>query len=211
MFLFTSCYGLFSLHHSETPPAAPHCTLRFWLDWQLTRVMAVAQLSPASSISWSTLKPYSVKSSSSMCCASSCLWSSCSSVSTCRCSCVQPFISKLYPRYLMAWAMVDAALLLTRSLCWLLAAVDRGHVPPVWARTAAAREVTRTPMPTRARTLNIQREANWERRHRESTREITWLSHSGGSFKTKAFYMKPTVDAHFTSDETTSSIIQIIT
>lgn len=42
-------------------------------DQQLTLAMAVAQLSPASSISWSTLKPYSLKSSSSMCWASSCL------------------------------------------------------------------------------------------------------------------------------------------
>lgn len=96
-FVTTCCCGLFSLHHSATPRAALHCTLRFWLDWQLTRVMAVAQLSPASSISWSTLKPYSVKSSSSMCCASSCLWSSCSSVSTCCCSRVRPFILKILP------------------------------------------------------------------------------------------------------------------
>lgn len=46
----------------------------------LTLVMAVAQLSPASSISWSTLKPYSLKSSSSMCWASSCLQNSQSAV-----------------------------------------------------------------------------------------------------------------------------------
>lgn len=38
-----------------------------------TLAMAVAQLSPASSISWSTLNLYSVKSSWSMAWASSCL------------------------------------------------------------------------------------------------------------------------------------------
>ena len=50
----------------------------------LTLVTAVAQLSPASSISWSTLKPYSLKSSSSMCWASSCLWRADGSVCTIR-------------------------------------------------------------------------------------------------------------------------------
>lgn len=44
------------------------------VEWkEPTLVMAVAQLRPASSISWSTLKPYSLKSSSSMRWASSCL------------------------------------------------------------------------------------------------------------------------------------------
>lgn len=121
--------------------------------------MAVAQLSPASSISWSTLKPYSLKSSSSMCWASSCL----SSVNTSGYSfkvvliCVQDF--KFYPRYLMVWAMVDARLLLTQSFLWLLAAADSEHVP-AWVRMVATLEVTRKPIPNRARTLNIQMDPN---------------------------------------------------
>lgn len=62
---------------------------------------------------------------------------------------------KPYPRYLMVWAMVDAGLLLKQSFLWVLVAADSGHVPG-WARTAAARDVTRKPIPNRARTLNIQ-------------------------------------------------------
>lgn len=122
--------------------------------------MAVAQLSPASSISWSTLKPYSLKSSSSIFWASSCLWSSNSSVWTHTRKlhivshiCVHRY--KPHPRYLMLCAMVDAGLLKLKTRVWLLAAAGRGHVPD-WASTAAAREVTRKPIPTRVRTLNIQ-------------------------------------------------------
>lgn len=121
--------------------------------------MAVAQLRPASSISWSTLKPYSLKSSSSMCWASSCLWGIDTSVHTHRVSLGSTFMwdkdSKLHPRYLMVCAMVDAALLLKQPFLCVVAAVDSGHVP-VCARTAAALDVTRKPIPNTARTLNIQ-------------------------------------------------------
>lgn len=51
--------------------------------------------------------------------------------------------------------MVDARLLLKQSFLWSLAAADSGHVPDR-ARAAAAREVTRKPIPSRARALNIQ-------------------------------------------------------
>lgn len=142
-------------------------------DWGLTLVTAVAQLSPASSISWSTLKPYSLKSSSSMCWASSCLRSNHTSV----CSLVNWLyysdygIKKFYPRYLMVWAMVDAALLPKQSFFWRLAAVDSGHVP-VWARTVPTLEVTRKPIPNRARTLNIQLDPDsW---HRNRPEQQTW-------------------------------------
>lgn len=59
----------------------------------------------------------------------------------------------------MVWAMLDAALLLKQSFLWWLAAADSGHVPG-WARTVAALEVTRKPIPNRARTLNIQVDPN---------------------------------------------------
>lgn len=73
------------------------------------------------------------------------------------CLCVSN--SQPYPRYLMVWAMVDAGLLLTHDVfVGPLLEAGTEHVP-VWARTAVAREVTRTPIPNRACTLNIQRDA----------------------------------------------------
>lgn len=56
--------------------------------------------------------------------------------------------TRLYPRYLMGWVMLEAGL-------WLLAAAFSWH-DPVWATTAATREVTRKPIPNRVLTLNIQ-------------------------------------------------------
>lgn len=82
----------------------------------------------------------------------------------CVCMCVVSVFfsqsnSQPYPRYLMVWAMVDAGLLLTHDVfVGPLLEAGTEHVP-VWARTVVAREVTRTPIPNRARTLNIQRDA----------------------------------------------------
>lgn len=91
----------------------------------------------------------------------------------------------------MVWAMVDAALLLLQSFLWLLAAAERGHVPD-WASTAAAREVTRKPIPNRVRTLNIQMDPQcWHRRdHSESPQgSYQWLS------KQEILYMKQSLKA----------------
>lgn len=131
------------------------------LGWCLTLVTAVAQLSPASSISWSTLKPYSLKSSSSMCWASSCLRTINSLQSAMFFNLgLYPTRSShdrifFYPRYLIVLAMVDADLLPKQSFFLRLAAVDNGHVP-VWARTTPTLDVTRKPIPKRVLTLHIQ-------------------------------------------------------
>lgn len=61
----------------------------------------------------------------------------------------------LYPRYLIVLAMVDADLLRKQSFLLRLAAADSGHVP-VWARASPTLDVTRTPIPNRVLTLNIQ-------------------------------------------------------
>lgn len=72
----------------------------------------------------------------------------------------------------MVWAMVDADLLLKHSFFWLCAAADSGHVP-FWAKTAAARDVTRRPIPNRARALNIQMDPNsWKQ---SKYRTLSWF------------------------------------